>query len=416
MSRGAREPTLFLVSCWCDLKMASATPRSRVSTRHTEMGRWETVSCIPLANKPVFSVSLLGTEIGKDWIGSIQTDPRVNYVEPNYIYRPALFPNDTRFDELWGLHNTGQTGGLVDADIDAPQAWDVTTGSLDIVVGVIDSGFDYTHPDLYLNTWINVGEIPPAINVLDADGDSIITFHDLNDAANASIVSDLNSNGYIDGGDLLNDPNWEDLLDNDKNGFTDDLIGWDFRNDDNDPIENSNHGTHVSGTIGAIGNNANGVTGVNWNVRIMPLKFLGRFGGSTADAANSVYYAINNGAHLTNNSWGGGGRSQTLQDAIAASANANMLFVAAAGNDGRDSDARAYYPASYDNDNVISVAATNASDELASFTNFGQTSVDLSAPGVSILSTITASAYSTFLGYFDGGTARCRRRGASSEP
>ncbi len=274
----------------------------------------------------------------------------VAYAEPNYIVTAAAIPNDPRFPELYGLDNTGQTGGTPDADIDAPEAWDVQTGS-DVVVAVIDTGLDYNHEDIVGNVWTNPGEIP--------------------------------NNG----------------IDDDNNGYVDDVMGWDFVNGDNDPFDDNDHGTHVSGTIAAVGNNAVGVAGVNWSARIMPLKFLSARGsGTTADAISALEYAVMMGARISNNSWGGGAFSQALYDAILAAQNAGHLFVAAAGNDGVDTDVTPSYPASYDLDNIVSVAATDDNDALATFSNFGAVTVDLGAPGVSILSTTPANTYSSFSG------------------
>ena len=142
-----------------------------------------------------------------------------------------------QFAAQWALANTGQNGGTVGADIDGPEAWSITTGSVSTVVAVLDAGVDYTHEDLYLNIWLNEEEIPAALasNLIDADGDGLITFRDLNDAANAGFVADLNGTGYIDGGDLLADATWADGSDTDGNGFVDDLVGWDFQDGDNDP-------------------------------------------------------------------------------------------------------------------------------------------------------------------------------------
>jgi subtilisin family serine protease len=346
-----------------------------------------------------------------DVIARLSGRPGIAYVEPNYVQSIAATPNDAQFGELWGLNNTGQTGGTVDADIDAPEAWDIATGSLRVTVGVIDTGVDYTHPDLYLNIWLNQGEIPDSLTVVDTDVDGRITFYDLNDAANSTWVSDLNGNGYIDAGDLLADSAWVDGGDTDGNTFQDDLIGWDFVNADNDPFDDNNHGTHVSGTIGAVGNNANGVVGVNWNAQIMGLKFLDFTGtGFTADAVSAINYATmmrnrydasggTQGANivLTSNSWSGGGFSNSLQNAIAASGDANMLFVAAVGNANSDNDASPVYPATYDLDNIIAVAATDRNDARASFSSYGATTVDLGAPGVSVLSTVPGG-YASFDG------------------
>ncbi|WP_017294026.1 S8 family serine peptidase [Geminocystis herdmanii] len=285
----------------------------------------------------------------------------VEYIEPNYTISindisTQATPNDPSYSQLWGLHNTGQTGGTVDADIDAPEAWDITTGSSNVIVGVIDTGIDYTHPDLINNMWTNPGEIP------------------------------------------------NDGIDNDGNGYIDDVYGYDFAYNDSDPMDvprgdNPGHGTHVAGTIGGRGNNGVGVAGVNWNVQLMALKFLDDYGnGSTFNAILAINYATMMGVNLTNNSWGGGGYSQGLYDAISAAGNAGQLFVASAGNDGNNNDAFASYPATYNLDNIISVAATDHNDQLASFSNYGATTVDLAAPGVNIYSTFPNNTYGSISG------------------
>src|SRR5262245_559214 len=189
----------------------------------------------------------------------------------------GAFPNDPQFSQQWPLHNTGQTGGLYDADIDMPEAWTVSTGSMSTVIAVLDSGIDYTHPDVYLNIWINESEIPASIaaNLTDVEGDGIITFRDLNAPSNAPYVTNVNGNAYIDCGDLLNDPSWENGLDDDGNGKVDDLVGWDFHDNDNDPYADlavADHGTHMAQRIAAMGNDGVGWVGVMWQARLMNVR------------------------------------------------------------------------------------------------------------------------------------------------
>lgn len=301
------------------------------------------------------------TKAGYDYTaiqGILAGLPGYLYVEPNFVLsNNSNFPNDPQFAQMYGLHNTGQTGGTADADIDAPEAWDITTGSSNVVVADIDTGIDYNHPDLVANLWVNPGEVA---------GDGI---------------------------------------DNDGNGYIDDIHGWDFAYHDNDPFDGAGHGTHTAGTIGAVGDNGVGVTGVAWNVQIMSLKFLSDGGsGDIADAVSALNYAsmmhrdygVN--VRLSSNSWGGGGYSQAMYDAIQASGQEGMLFIAAAGNNSSDNDSFAFYPATYNLDNVIAVAATDHNDNLANFSNWGATTVDLAAPGVDIRSTLPNNSYGNYSG------------------
>ncbi len=297
----------------------------------------------------------------------------------------------------------------------AGEAWAAgIIGSMKTVVGVIDTGIDYTHPELYLNIWLNQNEIPVSLKnlLIDSDGDGLFTFRDLNNAANAPYVADINSNGRIDAGDLLNDVRWENSVDEDGNGYRDDLVGWDFVNRDNDPFDDNGHGTHVSGTIGAIGGNGNGIAGINWNIQIVAMKFLAANGsGSTSGAVAAVNYFTNQAIATpqenfvaTNNSWSGGGPLTALSDAIANAAKRDILFIAAAGNASANNNNTAIYPANYNTtaaagyDAVISVASLTETGALSSFSNYGSTTVDLAAPGSSIFSTLPGAKFGTLSG------------------
>jgi len=338
----------------------------------------------------------------------------VTYAANDSVGGQIIPPNDSQFGNMTSLHNTGQFDATIDADIDALEAWDTTQGSPSVVVGVVDSGIDATHPDLYLNIWLNQGEIPAAKRsaLIDTDSDSLFTFYDLNNAANAAQVRDLNSNGYIDAIDLLDDPLWADGRDTDGNGFTDDFFGWNFRTDSNEtfapnnPSDLSGHGTHVAGTIGAIGNNTIGVTGINWRSSIMALRFLDENNqGDTASAIAAINYAtmmrtqFGTNVRVLNNSWGQPGSSNvSLRNTIESSGNAGILFVAASGNgnvlgQGVDNDRTAFYPASYELESIVSVAAMDSNNRLAQFSNYGMKSVDLAAPGVGVISTLPGGGY-----------------------
>jgi subtilisin family serine protease len=292
-----------------------------------------------------------------DVLGWAATAGWVEYVEPDFMIRSSARPNDPLFSQLWGLANSGSLGGLAGADIAAPAAWDVTTGSREVVIAVIDTGVDYTHPDIAANMWRNPREI-------------------------------------VDSG-----------RDDDGNGFVDDIHGWNFVARNGRPLDDNGHGTHVAGTIGAVGNNGLGITGVSWQVSIMALKFLDANGsGTTANAIAAINYATRMrrdfGINIvaTNNSWGGGGFSTGLRDAIAAGGRAGILFVAAAGNDGTDNDRLASYPASYPDPALIAVAATDRADRLAGFSNFGSSTVQVAAPGVGIVSTVPGGRYASYSG------------------
>lgn len=279
-------------------------------------------------------------------INELKNNEFVEYVEPNYIRRATVTPNDTQYNQQWGLHNTGQTGGLADADIDAPEAWGITTGDSNITVGIIDSGIDYNHEDLVDNIWINSGEIP--------------------------------NNG----------------VDDDNNGYIDDYYGWDFVNNDNEPLDDLGHGTHVAGIVGAKGNNNIGVTGVVWDCKLIALKFLDNSGsGPVSDAVKAVEYATSMGIKIINASYGSYGYSQTEFDAISAAHNAGILFIAAAGNESNNNDILPHYPSDYNIPNIISVASTDKNDDKSGFSNFGINNVELGAPGSAIYSTLPNNTY-----------------------
>ncbi len=268
------------------------------------------------------------------------------FVEPDYIVSLDAEPTDSAFinGTLWGLKNTGQSGGMPGADINVTQAWDLTTGSTNVIVAVIDTGIRYTHADLAAQMWRNPGEIP--------------------------------GNG----------------LDDDGNGYVDDIFGINAITGSGNPMDDNNHGTHVAGTIGAAANDGNPHVGVVWQVRLMACKFLSAGGsGTTSDAIKCIDYAVAKGARILNNSWGGGAYSQALFNAIATAQSQGVLFVAAAGNNGRNTDSAPHYPSSYAIDNVASVAALHRTNLAAGFSTFRTPAVGLGAPGVSIYSATAGS-------------------------
>ena len=342
--------------------------------------------------------------------------PGVKFAEPDFIVSAQVFSNDASVvaGQTWGLYgDVGSPTNIYGSQ--ASEAWAAGfTGSTKVAVGVVDSGMDYTHPDLYLNVWLNQKEIPLSFRsaLTDADADGLITFRDLNDGRNASFVSDNNANGRIDAGDLLNDVRWENGLDEDANGYRDDLIGWDFVNNDNDPMDDQGHGTHVSGTIGATGGNGIGVAGVNWSTQMVALKFLDATNyGYTSNTIKALDYFTTTSKSAsgvdfaaTNNSWGGAAYSQALLDAITRGAKQDIIYVASAGNKSANNDATPHYPSSYSTqstagyDAVVSVAAIGSNGALASFSSYGSTSVDLAAPGVGILSTTRGGGYGAMSG------------------
>ncbi len=290
----------------------------------------------------------------------------IEYAEPNWIYKHQATSNDPSFTNgnLWGMYGSS-TSPANQFGSGAATAWtNNKTGSSSIYIGIIDEGYMYTHEDLALNAGTNPYEI--AGNGIDDDG----------------------------------------------NGLKDDVYGWDFAGNNNTVFDGvgDDHGTHVAGTIGAVGGNRKGVAGVVWNVKLLNAKFLGSTGGSTANAIKAVDYFTNlkkKGLNIvaTNNSWGGGGYSQGLKDAIDRAAAENILFIAAAGNSGTNNDVTASYPSGYNSSNIIAVASITSIGGLSSFSQFGATTVDIGAPGSSVLSTVPKSskgkiisAYATYSG------------------
>lgn len=294
----------------------------------------------------VLATSKLGTV---EAIAQLKKLPEVEYAEPNFIYQHFDIPTDPYFanGSLWGMYGDKSTPANAYGS-QAAEVWGQNTGSSSVYIGIIDEGYMYTHPDLQDNAGTNPGEV--AGNGIDDDG----------------------------------------------NGYVDDVYGWDFDGRDNSVFDgvDDDHGTHVAGTIGARGNNGIGVAGVVWTVKLMNAKFLGKRGGTTANAVKAVDYftdlKIRHSINVvaTSNSWGGGGFSQALKDAIERANAADILFIAAAGNSSVDNDAAPHYPSSYSNANIISVASIDKTGALSGFSNWGSSSVDIGAPGSGIYSTV----------------------------
>ena len=314
-------------------RLSAATSGVRILQSFPEMGSVQVLE-VPPGESPL------------ETIAQLEASGLVEYAEPDYLVHALAAPNDFRYQDnsLWGLNNLGildgSPAGVVDADIDAPEAWDIRTDASGVIVAVIDTGIRATHEDLAANLWTNSGEIP--------------------------------GNG----------------LDDDFDGYVDDVHGINALLDNSNPVDDWGHGSHVAGIIGAYGNNGIGVVGVAWRARLMVLKLLDSAGnGSVSDAIECIDYARVHGAKVINASWGGAGyQSQALQDAIAAAGAADILFVAAAGNSNRDNDLDPLYPASFTLDNIIAVAATDRDDHRAFYSHWGAQSVDLGAPGSAIFS------------------------------
>jgi thermitase len=304
---------------------------------------------IVVVKKPVF-------ETNTSAVKTLAMNPMVDVAEPNYIYKANKLSNDPMFGLLWGLKNIGQKDssnkvGVAGVDIGAEQAWDITTGSKQMIVAVIDTGVDYQHPDLVDNLWVNEAE-----------------------------------------------KSGQPGVDDDNNGVVDDIHGFNAITGTGNADDDQGHGSHCAGTIGAKGDNGIGVAGVNWDVQIMAVKFLSASGSGTLEnAIKAIDYATKMGARVMSNSWGGGGFSQTLLDSIKRSNEAGALFIAAAGNENNNNDNRPTYPGSYDVPNMIAVAAIDNQGSRASFSSYGKRTVHLGAPGVNIVSS-TGGKYESFSG------------------
>lgn len=314
-------------------------------------------------------VSINNEKMFAQTLQSLKKNAAIEYAEPNFIYSIAVMPkgqhhqfssdipDDALFDQQWGLHNTGSNdpqgkAGVAGADINALKAWDIAKGSPSIKIAVIDTGVDYNHPDLKENIWVNEKEA-----------------------------------------------NGKPGVDDDNDGFIDDIHGYDFANNTGDPIDQNGHGTHCAGTIGAIHNNKLGISGVMSEVTIVPLKFLGADGtGSLENAVKAIDYATAMNVDIISNSWGGGDYSQTLFDAIKRASDKGIIFTAAAGNSSTNNDEAPSYPASYKIPNIVSVAALTSQNELADYSSYGKSSVHIAAPGNSILSTYKDGGYETLSG------------------
>lgn len=333
-----------------------------------------------------FSGSNKKTDV-KAIIEQYKSHPDIEYIEPNYIYRIpdvvidntpipnrsskrlADAPNDPQFGNQWYLHNPGN-----DVDINALEAWDITSRSPSVKVAILDSGIDWTHEDLIDNIWQNLGE--------DYDDD------------NRTIEWDtLNGRWILDPGDLNGD-------DDDGNGYDDDLIGWNFKNNNNNPMDDTGHGTQVAGIIGAVGNNNLGITGVSWDLELGAIKIFDEEGAAgCSEIIEAISYSVEMGFDISNNSWGGSNcdnSSLTMRDAIENAQNNQQLFIASSGNNGTDIDEFDYYPASYEFDNIIAVAGITIGGGLLTSSNYGVTNVDIAAPGQNIRTTLTNNRYNNF--------------------
>lgn len=301
--------------------------------------------------------SVVADGMNQKSLDALSNDPNVEYAEYSQTYTVTPIMNketiqDAQYSDQWGLKNTGRNSGgwfnrgKAGEDINAEGVWKLTRGAKEVKIAVIDTGVDYTHKDLAANMWVNEAE-----------------------------------------------KNGQPGVDDDGNGYVDDVHGYDFANDDGDPQDGHGHGTHCAGNIGAL-HNRNGIRGVMSKVKMVGIKFLSDSGrGETEHAIKSIDYAVKVGVNLMSNSWGGGEFSQALMDSIKAADAAGIVFVAAAGNSRADNDARATYPANYEVDNVITVGSHDGAGKRSSFSNYGKKTVHVFAPGSNILSTVPGDRY-----------------------
>jgi hypothetical protein len=349
----------------------------------------------PLANGPQLAAEL-------------SLNPAVQYAVPMTTFHSLQVPNDPKFTNgnEWQLNGTW--------GINAPVAWDTTTGSNQVIVADTDTGMMYDHADLSGNVWINQAEIPSSVlpNLTDVNGDGVITFSDLNAVVNGvkvnqgpGKITDTNADGLITATDLLapsTSGGWASGSTQDgATAFPDDLIGWNFVANTNNPIDQAGHGTFTAGEIGAVGNNAIGVAGTAWTVQVMPAQFLDSTGSGTDVAgAEAIEFAVDHGAKVINASWGGSGTSPTIAAAIQYANEHGVIIVAAAGNNATNDDTNFFAPASYSYQypNLISVAAIGSNGALASFSNYGTGTVQLAAPGVTVVGTTLNGSYGTMSG------------------
>ena len=327
-------------------------PSEEIEQALTEVLDADTVEVLPLIEANTILADDK-TELNVNTAVDLIDADLIEYVSPDFIRKVSAVPNDQRYSELWGMSQSNNV------DINGPEAADKASfaDTSDVIVGVIDTGIDFNHPDLKNNMWTNPQELS-GVSGIDDDG----------------------------------------------NGVIDDIYGYNAINNSGNPFDDNKHGTHCAGTIGAKGNNGIGVAGVVWNVKIMALKFLSSSGsGSDSGAIKAISYAVsmrNRGGRLKvlSNSWGGSGYNPGLLDAINSANSAGILFVAAAGNDNKNTDVNANYPSCYDAPNVLAVAAVNTDGSRASFSNYGANTVDLAAPGVGILSTVPGGGYASLSG------------------